>query len=74
VYRCSRSGANEARWRAGPRGQETRTAAADLPEGLQDRGKAVWLGEVEAPDEAAAMEKAAAEFNVPAPRVMAIRG
>ena len=26
-------------------------------------GKAVWLGEVEAPGEASAMEKAAAEFN-----------
>jgi hypothetical protein len=35
--------------------------------------KAVWLGEVEAPDEAAAMEKAAAEFKVPANRLMAIR-
>jgi hypothetical protein len=28
--------------------------------------KAVWLGEVEAPDEATAIEKAAAEFKVPA--------
>jgi hypothetical protein len=27
--------------------------------------KAVWLGKVEAPDEAAVMEKAAAEFKVP---------
>jgi hypothetical protein len=27
---------------------------------------ALWLGEVEAPDEAAAMEKAAAEFKLPA--------
>jgi hypothetical protein len=35
--------------------------------------KGVWLGEVEAPDEAAAMEKAAAEFKVPANRLMAIR-
>jgi hypothetical protein len=35
--------------------------------------KAVWLGAVEAPDEAAAMEKAAAEFRVPANRLMAIR-
>jgi hypothetical protein len=34
--------------------------------------KAVWLGEVEAPDEAAAMDKAAAEFKVPAKRLMAI--
>lgn len=30
--------------------------------------KAVLLGEVEAPDEAAAMEKAAGEFKVPADR------
>jgi hypothetical protein len=36
--------------------------------------KAVWLREVEAPDEATAMEKAAAEFKVPANRLMAIRG
>jgi hypothetical protein len=35
--------------------------------------KAVWLGEVEAPDEAAAMVKGAAEFKVPAKRLMAIR-
>jgi hypothetical protein len=35
--------------------------------------KAVWLGAVEATDETAAMEKAAAEFNVPANRLMAIR-
>jgi hypothetical protein len=35
--------------------------------------KAVWLGEVEAPDEAAAMQRAAAEFKVPANRLMAIR-
>jgi hypothetical protein len=35
--------------------------------------KAIWLGEVEAPDEAAAMEKAAAEFKVPTNRLMAIR-
>jgi hypothetical protein len=35
--------------------------------------KAVWLGEVEAPDEAAAMEKGAVEFKVPAKRLMAIR-
>jgi hypothetical protein len=35
--------------------------------------KAVWPGEVEAPDEAAAMENAAAEFKVPAKRLMAIR-
>ena len=30
--------------------------------------KGVWLGEVEAPDEAATTEKAAAEFKVPANR------
>jgi hypothetical protein len=35
--------------------------------------KAVWLGVVEAPDETAAMDKAAAEFEVPANRLMAIR-
>jgi hypothetical protein len=35
--------------------------------------KAVWLGEVEAPDETVAMEKAAAEFKVPATRLMALR-
>jgi hypothetical protein len=35
--------------------------------------KAVWLGIVEAPDEATALEKAAAEFKVPAERLMAIR-
>jgi hypothetical protein len=35
--------------------------------------KAVWLGAVEASDEATAMDKAAAEFKVPANRLMAIR-
>jgi hypothetical protein len=35
--------------------------------------KAVWLGTVEAPDEAAAIEKSAAEFKVPANRLVAIR-
>jgi hypothetical protein len=35
--------------------------------------KLVWLGDVEAPDEAAALEKAAAEFKVPANRLMTIR-
>jgi hypothetical protein len=35
--------------------------------------KAVRLGVVEAPDEAAAMEKAAAEFKVPARRLLALR-
>jgi hypothetical protein len=35
--------------------------------------KAVWLGDVEAQDEAAAMEKAAAEFKVPINRLMALR-
>jgi hypothetical protein len=35
--------------------------------------KAVWLGAVEAPDEAAAIEKGAADFKVPANRLMAIR-
>jgi hypothetical protein len=35
--------------------------------------KQTWLGEVEAPDEAAAIEKAAAEYKVPAARLMATR-
>jgi hypothetical protein len=35
--------------------------------------RAVWLGTVESPDEAAAMEKAATEFKVPAKRLMALR-
>jgi hypothetical protein len=35
--------------------------------------KLVWLGTVEAPDEVAAMEKAAAECKVAAKRLMAIR-
>jgi hypothetical protein len=35
--------------------------------------KAVWLGEVQSPDEATAMEKAAAEFKVPAKWLMALR-
>jgi hypothetical protein len=35
--------------------------------------KAVWLGELEGPDETAANEKAAAEFKVPANRLMAVR-
>jgi hypothetical protein len=35
--------------------------------------KGVWLGGVDAPDEAAAIEKAAAEFKVPANRLMAVR-
>jgi hypothetical protein len=35
--------------------------------------KAVRLGEVEAPDESAAMEKGAAEFKVAAKRLMALR-
>ncbi len=35
--------------------------------------KAVRLGAVEAPDAATALEKGAAEFSVPANRLMAIR-
>jgi hypothetical protein len=35
--------------------------------------KGVWLGEVEASDEAAAIEKAAAKFKVLANRLMALR-
>jgi hypothetical protein len=34
--------------------------------------KAVRLGDVDAPDETTAIEKAAAEFNVPATKLMAI--
>jgi hypothetical protein len=34
--------------------------------------KLVWLGDVEAPDETTAMEKAAAEFKVPPNRLMQI--
>jgi hypothetical protein len=36
----------------------------------QIASKAVWLGEVEAPDKTTAMEKAAAEFKVPGARLM----
>jgi hypothetical protein len=46
---------------------------ARKPEPPTWNSKAVWLGIIEAPDEAAAMEKAAAEFKVPANRLMAIR-
>jgi hypothetical protein len=35
--------------------------------------KAVWLGTIEAADEAAAIEKGAAEFKVAAKRLMALR-
>jgi len=35
--------------------------------------KLVWLGRIEAADETAAMEKAAAEHKMPANRLMAIR-
>jgi hypothetical protein len=35
--------------------------------------KAVWLGTVEAPDEATAIEKGAGAFKVPATKLMAIR-
>ncbi len=35
--------------------------------------KAIWIGEVEAPDEAAAIEKAAEQFKVPATKLMATR-
>jgi hypothetical protein len=35
--------------------------------------KAVWLGTVEAADEAAAIEKAAAEYKVPAAKLIAVR-
>jgi hypothetical protein len=35
--------------------------------------KAVRLGDVEAPDEGTAIEKGAAEFGVPANRLMAVR-
>jgi hypothetical protein len=35
--------------------------------------KAAWLGIVEAPDERTAIEKAAAEFKVPANRLLVVR-
>src|SRR5262249_22789650 len=35
--------------------------------------KQVWLGTVEAPDEATAIEKASAEFRVPATKLHAVR-
>jgi hypothetical protein len=35
--------------------------------------KAAFLGVIEAPDEATAIERGAAEFKVPATRLMAIR-
>jgi hypothetical protein len=35
--------------------------------------KAVWLGNIEAPDEAGAIEKGAAEFKVPANRLMVVK-
>ena len=35
--------------------------------------KQVWVGEVEAADEREAVEKAAAEFRVPATKLMAVR-
>jgi hypothetical protein len=35
--------------------------------------KAVWMGEVEAADECAAIEKAAEQFKLPATRLMAMR-
>jgi hypothetical protein len=34
---------------------------------------AAWLGIVEAPDEVTAIEKASAEFKVPASRLLAVR-
>jgi hypothetical protein len=47
--------------------KKTGTAEADKLEGLQGRIQ------VEAPDTATAIEKTAAEFNVPAKRLMAVR-
>ncbi len=35
--------------------------------------KAIWIGEVEAPDEVAAIQKAAEQFKVPAMKLMAVR-
>jgi hypothetical protein len=46
-------------------GKEARTAEADQVGHLQDPREGVWLGTVEAPDEATATEKAAAKFKVP---------
>jgi hypothetical protein len=58
--------------------QAGRRTAMMLSAVTASASKAVWLGEVEAPDEAAATEKGAAEkapaeFKVPVKRLMAIR-
>jgi hypothetical protein len=54
-------------------GEETRTFEACPLERLQDRQQSRMAGEVEAPDESAAMEKAAAAYKVPPTRLMAVR-
>jgi len=53
-------------------GEETRTAAADEWNVYKVAAKATWLGTVEAPDAATAIEKAAAEFNVDMWRLLAV--
>jgi hypothetical protein len=50
-----------------PHGKETEAPKWNV---YKIASKAVRLGEVEAPDEAAAMERAAAEFKAPANRLM----
>jgi hypothetical protein len=53
-----------------PHGEEARTAQPVSWNIYKFASKAVWLGTVEAPDEATAIEKAAAEFRVPADWLM----
>jgi hypothetical protein len=55
-------------------GQEAGTPPKSIRWGIYKiAAKAVRLGQVEAPDERAAIEKGAAEFKVPANRLTAIR-
>jgi hypothetical protein len=56
-----------------PHGQGIRTAEPTVWSLYKIASKAVWLGNVEAADEATAIEMAAAEFKVPANSLMTIR-
>jgi len=49
-----------------PNGQETRAAAADEPEHLQDRGQSRPAWRIRGPDKATPIEKTNVEFEVPA--------